>query len=67
MQIVIKIPEELYKHIKNDNVYYLEDGEELYTIVKNGNQIEKVVENSLTIIEAESKEAEDDGTREKID
>ena len=35
MKIVIDIPEELYKHIKNDNVYYLEDGEVLYSIVKN--------------------------------
>lgn len=36
VKLVIKMPEELYKHIKNDNEYYLEDGEELYTIVENG-------------------------------
>ena len=36
VKLVIKMPEELYKHIKNDNEYYFEDGEELYTIVENG-------------------------------
>lgn len=41
MKIVVDIPEELYKHIKNDNVYYLEDGEDLYTIVKNGTPLPK--------------------------
>ncbi len=41
IELVIKIPEKLYKHIKNDNEYYLEDGEELYTIVKNGTPLPK--------------------------
>jgi len=41
MQIVIDISEELYKHIKNDNVYYLEDGGVLYDIVKNGTPLPK--------------------------
>lgn len=36
MKLIIDIPDELYKHIHNENVYYLEDGEDLYTIVKNG-------------------------------
>ncbi len=36
MQLVINISEELYKHIQNDKVYYLEDGEDLYGIVKDG-------------------------------
>lgn len=41
MKIVIEIPDELYKHIHNENVYYLEDGEDLYTIVKNGTPLPK--------------------------
>lgn len=41
MRLVIDIPEELYNHIKNDNVYYLEDGENLYDIVKNGTPLPK--------------------------
>ena len=36
IELVIKIPEELYNHIMNDNVYFLEDGEKLHDIVKNG-------------------------------
>ena len=36
MHVVINISEELYKHIQNDKVYYLEDGEDLYDIVKGG-------------------------------
>jgi hypothetical protein len=35
MKLIIDISNELYSHILNDNVYYLEDGEELYSIVKN--------------------------------
>ncbi len=41
VELVIKMPKKLYEHIKNDNEYYLEDGEELYTIVKNGVPIPK--------------------------
>ena len=41
IELVIKIPEKFYKHIKNDNEYYLEDGEELYTIVNNGTPLPK--------------------------
>ena len=33
MEIVINISEELYNHIKNDDVYYLEDERDLYRAV----------------------------------
>lgn len=48
MKIVVDIPEELYKHIKNDNVYYLEDGEDLYTIVKNGKPLANITDEQIS-------------------
>lgn len=44
INLEIRVSEELYNHIKNDNVYYLEDGEELYAIVRNGVRHETVTE-----------------------
>lgn len=41
VELVIKMPKKLYEHIKNDNEYYLEDGETLYTIVENGTPLPK--------------------------
>ena len=42
MEIVIKIPEELYKQITVEKLYFLEDGENLCTAVENGTPLPKV-------------------------
>ena len=39
MRLIVDLDDELYSHIKNDNTYFLEDGEELYSIVKNATPI----------------------------
>jgi len=41
MEIVIKIPEELYKQITVEKLYFLEDGENLCTAVENGTPLSK--------------------------
>lgn len=41
MEIVIKIPKELYKQITAKKEYYLEDGENLCTAVANGTPLPK--------------------------
>ena len=41
MEIVIKIPEELYKQITVEKLYFLEDGENLCTAVENGTPLPK--------------------------
>lgn len=41
MEIVIKIPEELYKQITVEKEYFLEDGESLCTAVANGTPLPK--------------------------
>lgn len=41
MEIVIKIPEELYKQITVEKEYFLEDGENLCTAVANGTPLPK--------------------------
>ena len=41
MQIVIDISEESYNHMKNDDVYYPEDGEYLYAVVMSSKPLPK--------------------------
>lgn len=41
MEIVIKIPEELYKQITVEKNYFLEDGEKLCTAVENSTPLPK--------------------------
>jgi len=41
MEIVIKIPEELYKQITVEKEYFLENGENLCTAVENGTPLSK--------------------------
>lgn len=41
MEIVIKIPEKLYKQITVEKKYFLEDGENLCTAVANGTPLPK--------------------------
>lgn len=39
MRLIVELDDEFYNHIQNDHEYFLEDGEELYSIVQNATPI----------------------------
>jgi len=51
MKLIIDIDKKLYDHIKNDKVYYIEDGEELYSLAQNGEPLPENIDGLISINE----------------
>lgn len=51
MRLIVELDDEFYNHIQNDHKYFLEDGEELYSIVQNTTPIsDNGAEESIEIV-----------------